>query len=212
MQRKVNNRTIANPKHDNLPESKCLPRRWCSPQLTESRGGNSRLRCFDGLGHPRNGGRYRFPAERREMKGQVANVGEVSTYTRSRHPRAVLRLELPLRVRMRRRLPSADRDREWPGRRLASGAGLGQHDPRKHQSPVARHPSTRQFQASAVIPRRAHLPVQPTVRAERDDSESRGCRLAHSADALPGARSGSEQCAVGNEFSECGPVTPDVQH
>ena len=38
MQRKVNNRTIANPKHDNLPESKCLPRRWCSPQLTESRG------------------------------------------------------------------------------------------------------------------------------------------------------------------------------
>ena len=46
MQRKVNNRTIANPKHDNLPESKCLPRRWCSPQLTESRGGNSRLRWF----------------------------------------------------------------------------------------------------------------------------------------------------------------------
>ncbi len=41
---KVHSRTIANPKHDNLPECKCLPRRWCTPQLTESRGRNSRLR------------------------------------------------------------------------------------------------------------------------------------------------------------------------
>ena len=49
MQRNVNNRTIANSKHDNLPENKCLPRRWCTPQNTESRGRNSRLRWIEGF-------------------------------------------------------------------------------------------------------------------------------------------------------------------
>ena len=135
--------------------------------------------------------------EGRPVRMRLSRVGCVSQRgdrrlgpvpPRARHRRVVRRLCLLWCRATRRVFSPAVRDRKWAGKRPASGAHLGQHDPGQHQALFAWHVSPPQLQASAAIPRRVLLSVQPPLLAARDVSSDRIRRPAHSAHALPSAQ------------------------
>ena len=81
-------------------------------------------------------------------------------------------------------------NRTWPYERSACGADLGQDDPGQYQALAAWQVSLRQHQASATIPRRVLLSVQPLFLAAGEVSSARIRRSAHSAHTLSTTQDG----------------------
>ena len=109
---------------------------------------------------------------------------------RARYRRPLRRLGLFWCCATRRVYSPAVRDRRWTGKRPRSSAHSGQHDPGQHQALLAWHLPPHQLEASAALPCRVLLPVQPTLLDARDVPPTRIRRPANTSHALPSPEAG----------------------